>query len=210
MALCFALNVGGVGSPAAGGRNVIMMGFWSDYNIPMSFGRWMMYGLPLSPVLGLAVAVYMMLIFRKVGTKDLTPGLVAIKEETRRMGPMSYAEKVALGMMLLILVLWIFGGHNLGLGGPALLALLIPVIFKTTEWKKILSGISWDAWFMYCGALTLGALLQQSGAAIWLAQTFLNLLGAIGMSQMPLDPPGRTCRGDEERAFSYGLTKSGR
>ena len=25
--LCFALNVGGIGSPAAGGRNVIMMGF---------------------------------------------------------------------------------------------------------------------------------------------------------------------------------------
>lgn len=25
--LCYALNVGGVGSPAAGGRNVIMMGF---------------------------------------------------------------------------------------------------------------------------------------------------------------------------------------
>ena len=35
--LCFALNVGGVGSPAAGGRNVIMMGFWSEYKVPMDF-----------------------------------------------------------------------------------------------------------------------------------------------------------------------------
>ncbi|MBW2095837.1 MAG: hypothetical protein JRI80_13200 [Deltaproteobacteria bacterium] len=64
--LCFALNVGGVGSPAAGGRNVIMMGFWSDYNVPMSFGRWMMYGLPLAPILGLAVAFYMLLAFKGV------------------------------------------------------------------------------------------------------------------------------------------------
>ncbi|MDY7030326.1 MAG: SLC13 family permease [Thermodesulfobacteriota bacterium] len=181
LALCFALNVGGVGSPAAGGRNVIMMGFWADYNIPMSFGRWMMYGLPLSPVLGLAVAVYMMLIFRKVGTRDLTPGLVAIKEETQRMGPMSYAEKVALGMMLLILVLWIFGGHGLGLGGPALLALLIPVVFRISDWRKILAGISWDAWFMYCGALTLGALLKESGAAVWLAHIFLDVLANLGI-----------------------------
>jgi sodium-dependent dicarboxylate transporter 2/3/5 len=60
---------------------------------------------------------------------------------------------------------------------------LIPVVFKTTEWKKILSGISWDAWFMYCGALTLGALLQRTGAAIWLAETFMKVLGAVGMSQ---------------------------
>jgi sodium-dependent dicarboxylate transporter 2/3/5 len=181
LSLCFALNVGGVGSPAAGGRNVIMMGFWSDYNVPMSFGRWMMYGLPLSPVLGLAVALYMIMIFRKVKTRDLTPGLVAIKEETRKMGPMSYAQKVALGMMLLILVLWIFGGHGLGLGGPALLALFIPVLFRITDWRKILEGISWDAWFMYCGALTLGSLLKESGAALWLAQIFLENLTRFGL-----------------------------
>ena len=181
--LCFALNVGGVGSPAAGGRNVIMMGFWADYNIPMSFGRWMMYGLPLAPILGLAVATYMLLAFRGVKTKDLTPGLVAIKEETKRMGPMSYAEKVALGMMLLILVLWIFGGHDLGLGGPALLALLIPVLFGITEWKKILGGISWDAWFMYCGALTLGALLKESGAALWMARIFLDALNSMDLGK---------------------------
>ncbi|MBW2219836.1 MAG: anion permease, partial [Deltaproteobacteria bacterium] len=181
--LCFALNVGGVGSPAAGGRNVIMMGFWSDYNVPMSFGRWMLYGLPLAPVLGLAVALYMLFMFRKVKTRDLTPGLIAIKEETKRMGKMSYAEKVAFGMMILILLLWIFGGHELGLGGPALLALVIPVVFKISDWKKILGGISWDAWFMYCGALTLGALLKESGAALWLAQIFLEGLDKINFGK---------------------------
>jgi sodium-dependent dicarboxylate transporter 2/3/5 len=183
LSLCFALNVGGVGSPAAGGRNVIMMGFWSDYNVPMSFGQWMLYGLPLSPVLGLAVALYMLFIFRNVKTKDLTPGLQAIKESTKEMGKMSYQENVAFGMMVLILILWIFGGHDLGLGGPALLALIIPVVFKIADWKKILSGISWDAWFMYCGALTLGALLKETGAALWLAQNFLNGLNYIGFGK---------------------------
>ena len=183
-ALCYALNVGGVGSPAAGGRNVIMMGFWSEYNVPMDFFTWMKYGLPMVPVLGIIVAIYMLVLFgRKIKTKDLTPGLTAIKEETRRMGKMTYPEYVTFGMLLLILALWIVGGEELGLGGPSLLALLIPVVFKTTDWKKILGGISWDAWFMYCGALTLGALLKESGAALWLAQTFLQILGYVGMSQ---------------------------
>jgi solute carrier family 13 (sodium-dependent dicarboxylate transporter), member 2/3/5 len=182
--LCYALNVGGVGSPAAGGRNVIMMGFWSQYNVPMDFLTWMKYGLPMVPILGVVVALYMLILFgRKIKTKDLTPGLQAIKDETRRMGKMTYAEYVTFGMLLLILFLWIVGGEELGLGGPSLLALLIPVIFKTTDWKKILGGISWDAWFMYCGALTLGALLQQSGAALWLAQSFLKILKVVGMSQ---------------------------
>jgi len=163
-ALCYALNVGGVGSPAAGGRNVIMMGFWGEYNIPMDFFTWMKYGFPMVPILGVLVAIYMIVLFgRKIKTRDLTPGLSAIKEETQKMGKMSYAEYVTFGMLLLILFLWILGGEELGLGGPSLLALLIPVLFKTTDWRKILEGISWDAWFMYCGALTLGALLKESG-----------------------------------------------
>jgi sodium-dependent dicarboxylate transporter 2/3/5 len=183
-ALCYALNVGGVGSPAAGGRNVIMMGFWSEYNVPMDFFTWMKYGLPMVPILGVLVAVYMLALFsRKIKTKDLTPGLAAIKEETQKMGKMTYPEYVTFGMLLMILFLWIVGGEELGLGGPSLLALLIPVVFRTTDWRKILGGISWDAWFMYCGALTLGALLKESGAALWLAQTFLHVLGNIGMSQ---------------------------
>jgi len=183
-ALCFALNVGGVGSPAAGGRNVIMMGFWDEYNVSMDFFTWMKYGLPLVPIMGFIVALYMTVLFkRKIKTTDLTPGLRAIKDETKRMGKMTYAEYVTFGMLLVILVLWIFGGHDLGLGGPSLLALLIPVIFRTTDWRKILGGISWDAWFMYCGALTLGALLKETGAAMWLAQSFLVVLESVGMAE---------------------------
>ncbi|MCF8026762.1 MAG: anion permease [Desulfobacteraceae bacterium] len=181
-ALCFALNVGGVGSPAAGGRNVIMMGFWQGYNVPMDFFTWMTYGFPMVPVLGLIVAVYMIVLFSgKIKHKDLTPGLAAMKEETRKMGKMKYAEYVTFAMLIVILGLWIFA--DLGLGGPALLALIIPVIFRTTAWNKILGGISWDAWFMYCGALTLGALLKETGAALWLAQSVMGILSYAGMSQ---------------------------
>ncbi len=179
--MCFALNVGGVGSPAAGGRNVIMMGIWEGYQVPMDFFTWMKYGFPMAPLLGLLVAVYMLLLFtRKIKTKNLTPGLQAIKEETKRMGRMTYAEYVTLGMMLLIMFLWILGGHDLGLGGPSLLALIIPVVFRVTDWRKILGGISWDAWLMYCGALTMGALLKDSGAAMWLAQSVLDVLKSLG------------------------------
>ncbi|MFO8047932.1 MAG: SLC13 family permease [Desulfosudaceae bacterium] len=181
--LCFALNVGGVGSPAAGGRNVIMMGFWSEYGVSMDFFTWMKYGFPMVPVLGIVVASYMILFFsKKIKNKNLTPGLKAINEETRKMGKMQYREYVTFAMLILILLLWIFG-HDLGLGGPALLALLIPVIFRTTDWHKILNGISWDAWFMYCGALTLGALLKESGAALWLAQSVMEVMSYAGMSQ---------------------------
>ena len=64
---CFALNVGGVGSPAAGGRNVIMMGFWEGYQVPMDFFTWMKYGFPAVPVLGLVVAVFVLTLVASIG-----------------------------------------------------------------------------------------------------------------------------------------------
>jgi sodium-dependent dicarboxylate transporter 2/3/5 len=106
-----------------------------------------------------------------------------IKEETRRMGKMKYPEYVTAGTLFLIVALWIFGGEATGLGGPALLALVIPVLFKTVKFEQIIGRISFNAWFMYCGALTLGALLKESGGALWLATTFLNALSQVGMDK---------------------------
>jgi sodium-dependent dicarboxylate transporter 2/3/5 len=177
---CFALNVGGVGSPAAGGRNSIMMGFFSEYNVPMSFIQWMYYGFPLVPILGVIVAVYMLVFFRKTRVKDLTPGLEVVRQEIKKMGPMKFNEKAVLTMVIGILILWAVGGESFGLGGPALLALFIPVLLKIVDWKEMLADLSWNAWFMYCGAMTLGSLLKTSGAALWLATTFLDGMRHIG------------------------------
>lgn len=178
----FSLNVGGVGSPAAGGRNSIMMGFFSDYNVPMSFAQWVRYGFPLVPILGSIVAVYMLTLFRKTRVKDLTPGLEVVRQEIKKMGPMKFKEKAVLIMVIAILTLWIVGGKSLGLGGPALLALFIPVLFKIVDWKELLADLAWNAWFMYCGAMTLGALLKTSGAALWLATFFLGGMKHIGLN----------------------------
>ena len=187
LTLCFALNVGGVGSPAAGGRNAIMMGFFDNYNVSMSFTQWMAYGMPLVPILAVVVVVYLLFMFPKTKIKDLTPGLEAIKKENRLMGAMKFNEILILLMMLTILFLWITKSKVLGLGGPALLALIIPVVFRVVDWKKILTNISWNAWFMYCGALTMGALLQGSGAALWLAKFFLSGIQSLGVNgEMPL------------------------
>jgi sodium-dependent dicarboxylate transporter 2/3/5 len=42
LSLCYAGNSGGPGSPAAGGRNAIMLGILSDYNMAPSFAEWVL------------------------------------------------------------------------------------------------------------------------------------------------------------------------
>ena len=59
LGICFAANIGGPGSPAAGARNAIMVGFLADAGFPIGFGEWMKFGLPLVPVLAITVGAYM-------------------------------------------------------------------------------------------------------------------------------------------------------
>ena len=58
LGLCFAANQGGPGSPAAGGRNAVMIGILSDYGSAPTFGEWVKYGLPFVPVMALVIATY--------------------------------------------------------------------------------------------------------------------------------------------------------
>ncbi|UCG39313.1 MAG: response regulator, partial [bacterium] len=65
LALCYAANSGGPGSPAAGGRNAIMVGILADYGVAPTFGEWVKYGLPLVPVMSIAVGLYFLLVLRR-------------------------------------------------------------------------------------------------------------------------------------------------
>ncbi len=177
LTLTWAMNVGGPGSPAAGARNAIMLQYFEEYGVPMSFGQWMVYGLPMVPVLGLAVALYAMTIF-KPRVRDLTPGIEAIKEEIKKRGPMTREEKLVAIILTITLAIWIFGEtfELGGLGAASLFAMLAPVFLRIVNWEKMLKGIAWDAWFVYVGALGLGAFMKETGAALWIAQGFMNFI----------------------------------
>ena len=64
LGVCFASNQGGPGSPAAGGRNAIMVGYLMEYGDPISFMQWMKYGLPYVPLISILIGAYMYIVFK--------------------------------------------------------------------------------------------------------------------------------------------------
>ena len=72
LSLSYAANSGGPGSPAAGGRNAVMMAILGDYGTAPTFGEWVQLGLPFVPVMTLVVATYFYFSFRrKVKVRNL-------------------------------------------------------------------------------------------------------------------------------------------
>lgn len=173
--LCYTANIGGPGSPAAGGRNAIMIGILGDYGVAPSFLEWVRYGLPTVPVMSLTLALYFFLAFRnKIKIKELNVSKI-VRDAAARIGPMNRDEYVTAAVLVAVIVLWITASDTLGMGGPVLMGLVALNVFRVLRWREV-AKIHWDVVFLYAGASAMGAGLARTGGALYLADTFVSIL----------------------------------
>ncbi len=173
--LSFVANVGGPGSPAAGGRNAVMLGILADYGLAPTFGRWVMYGLPCVPVMALAISSYFFLAFRrKIQIKNLDVA-AEVRREAQKIGKMTRNEYRTAAVLVLLVVLWSTVSNRFGMGGPVLLCIVLLNILGILRWRDI-NHIHWDVVALYASASAMGAGLAVTGAALWMADAFVSIL----------------------------------
>ncbi len=175
LSLCFVANCGGPGSPAAGGRNAVMLGILTDYGIPPTFGEWVQYGLPFVPVMALVIATYFFIMFRKkLKVKKLNVSSL-VHQASERIGPMNRKEYITAFVLISLIVLWITTSDIFGMGGPIILCLVVLNILRILRWRDI-AQIPWDVVALYASACALGKGLAVTGAALFLADSFTSML----------------------------------
>lgn len=175
LGICFAANVGGSGSPAVGGRSAIMVGYFSDYGLPISFGQWMMYGLPVVPFLALAMGAYMYLLLgRKSVAKDFNIAQ-AMKENVAGLGPLRGKELRMAILFVAMLILWVFFSGRWGLGGCTIIIVVAMLLSRVLTWQDIQRRVAIDVVMLYAAACAMGVALKATGGALWLARTFVDL-----------------------------------
>ena len=175
LSLCYAANSGGPGSPAAGGRNAIMVGILADYGMAPSFGEWVKYGLPLVPVMSFCVGLYFLFALKpkvKVPTLNVA---AEVRRAADKIGPMTRAEYITGAVLALVVVLWITSSRSLGMGGPVIMGLVLLNLFRILPWRDMQS-IHWEVVLLYAGATAIGAGLASTGAALFLAQSFIAVI----------------------------------
>ena len=107
LGLTFAANAGGPGSPAAGARNAIMVGYLAEAGLTISFVEWMKYGLPLAPVLAVTVGAYMYVRTRSSSlVKKVVPSEV-VRREVAGLPGFSRNEAIMAAVLVLLAVSWI-------------------------------------------------------------------------------------------------------
>jgi sodium-dependent dicarboxylate transporter 2/3/5 len=176
LSVCLAANHGGPGSPAAGGRNAIMMSYFADYGMPMSFGAWMIYGMPFVPLMSVVIGAFMYLRLKpKFLVKDVNPAEV-VRAEVANMPKFGGKEAIMAVILVLTVAAWILIGEHAGLGGPTLYAVMAMFIFRIIDWEDVQQGVAFDVVGLYASACAIGVALKFTGGGLWIAHAFVAAL----------------------------------
>ena len=101
----------------------------------------------------------------------------ALKQKVTVMGKLTFQEKGIALVMGATLFCWFGYGDQLGVANIAIISIVLLFVLNLITWKMVEAHINWAIVLMYGGAICLGEVMSESGAALWLAkQIFSGLI----------------------------------
>jgi len=204
LSIAYGCSAGGVGTVIGTPTNLVFISLQRELFPeiePMTFGSWIILGIPLSA--GLVAILWFLLtqvFYRKIRTVRLEPGY--FEDQIRALSPLSAAEKRVLAVFVTTGLLWIFrkpiiigeiaipGWSSLwtpftriddGVVAIFMAGLLFMIPAKS-EGRRLLEEdaflkIPWDILLLFSGGFALAGGFIESGFSQYLAESFSALAG---------------------------------
>ncbi|MBD3181563.1 DASS family sodium-coupled anion symporter [Candidatus Poribacteria bacterium] len=176
LGVCFSLNQGGPGSPAAGGRNAIMVGYLEDFGKPILFRQWLIYSMPYVLIISFITGVYMYITFKRKLRVPTVNFSKFIHKETDELGSISVDEIIMTVIMLGVILAWITASSKLGMGGTCIIGVALMLISGIVKWADLQKKVRFDVVGLYAAACAMGVALKSTGASLWIANLLIKIL----------------------------------
>ena len=196
IATAFGPLIGGIATPAGTAANIVAIGQLKQLaNVDISFGHWMLYGVPASTLM-IPAAWRLLLWLFPPELEHLPFTRDQIRQRLDGLGPLSAAERWTLAIFSTVIAVWLVTPFVAGWTGGAIdppveavalaggLALFFPGV-RVISWKEAEREIEWGGLMLIVAGLSLGLVVFQTGAARWLAWV---LLGQITLVPQLLQP----------------------
>ncbi len=184
LAIPFACNLGGLGTPIGTPPNAIAMNYLAEKGLTISFGEWMMVSIPL--MLMLLVLVWALLL------KIFPPGDLEISFQEQKSGEMLVSHWMVIGLFLITVLGWLTTEqHGISIGTVSIVPVIVAFglgLLSVRDFKNL----PWDVLFMVGGGICLGVGLKESGLTremieliptkisyLWVLVAFLCLAAAM-------------------------------
>ncbi len=189
--VAMACNIGGFGAPSGGARNVIMMTYLEDmFGMDIGYFTWMTYAMPF--VLVMMPLTWLAIQWRfKPATRDLSTAMRFLKDDITRMGRWSRQQVVTLIIFAVMVWFWFteksffdIGIYpvRLGIGVVAVAGGVAYILAGVVNWRDYQEKVDWGVVWLYAGAIIFGKVLDETGAAYFIARTAVNGLAHFGIA----------------------------
>jgi divalent anion:Na+ symporter, DASS family len=163
----------------------------TNSSIQITWGQWALAA--LLPCLVMLLVMPLVLYFLYPPEIRQTPAARELaKQELSKLGPVTPAETVTLGVLILMLVIW--AGLPAWLLGPtfaldptttAVLGLSLLLLTGVLEWEDVLKARSaWDTLMWFAALVMMATFLGRLGLTTWFSQTIQGGITQMGVSWM--------------------------
>ncbi len=183
--IAYGCSIAGIGTPSGGARNAIMIGYWQEffynptdpatYKYLVDYVKWIVVCYPIF-LAQLPFVIIILFMTFKPEYKSLTRAVVKLRDQIEKEGRMKSSDWITIGIFFATLLGWIFFSSSVGLGTIALLGAIAFMVLGLVRWEDLNSGVNWGVVLLYAAAISLGVQMKDTGAALWVANSFLDVL----------------------------------
>ena len=174
-----AFQISGISSAmflTAMAANPLIVGIAQEMGITISWGLWAM-GAIVPGIISLIAVPFVLYKIMNIEIKHTPKAAALAEEKLNEMGSIKTNEKIMFGTFIVVLSLWIFGGHigidSLTAAMLGVSALLITGVLKWSDCIK--EETAWATLFWLGGLIAMGSALKTLGLFDWLSAHMVNL-----------------------------------
>ncbi len=192
LSISYGCAIAGIGTPSGGARNAIMIGYWKDFFFDpanpetrryiVDYLTWMLYAYPMF-LIQLPIVTALLFWTFKPEYRDLSRAVARLRTQVMMDGPLGPKGWTSIFLFLITIAGWISLSEQLGLGIVAIGGAVLFLLAGLVRWEDINSGVNWGVVLLYAAAISLGLEMKETGAAEWVARTFISALEPFGLAE---------------------------
>ena len=180
--IAYGSLIGSVGTPSGGGRNVILIHYWQEFGLPqISYLEWMKFAYPL---IFIQIPILSWILWKTFPPEktELNTGVRRLKTQVAKSDNITSQQIIALIIFFMVFLGWVFLSEKIGLGIIALTGVVMYLLTGCVTWDDLHKHVNWGVVLLFGATISMGAQINNTGAAEWLANSIIKLGGDLMVS----------------------------
>tara|TARA_B100000953_G_scaffold80902_1_gene65910 strand:- start:626 stop:1936 length:1311 start_codon:yes stop_codon:yes gene_type:complete len=176
--IAYGCLIGSAGTPSGGGRNVIMINYFNQSGLSISYFEWMIKIYPFV-IIQIPIVAWIIINTFKPEYKILDSSIRKLVIKVAKSRSMTGRNTVTVIIFILVFLGWIFFSERFGLGTIALTGVFLYILGGFVRWNDLSRHTHWGVIILFGATISLGTSIRSTGAALWLADQVIMLFGSM-------------------------------